>query len=67
MSLDRAIMLPHEFDKKEESPIADGGVAVGVSDRSTVTSVKWPRGSGESLPNSRPQMETDPDDGKRNE
>ena len=30
MSLDRAIMLPHEFDKKEEDPLADADVAVEV-------------------------------------
>ena len=28
MSLDRAIMLPHEFDKKEEDSLADANVAV---------------------------------------
>ena len=67
MSLDRAIMLPHEFDKKEEDSAADADVTVGVSDKSTGTSVEWPRGSGESLPNLRPLTETDPDNGKRNE
>ena len=67
MSLDRAIMLPHEFDKKEEDSVADADVAVGVSDRSIGTSAEWSRGSGESLPNPRPPRETAPNDGKRNE
>jgi len=53
MSLDRAIMLPHEFDKKEEDLAADAGVS--VLHRSTRTSVGWPRENGES-----------PNDGKRN-
>jgi len=30
MSLDRAIMLPHEFDKKEEDPIPDADFAIKV-------------------------------------
>lgn len=30
MSLDRAIMLPHEFDKKEEDALADVGAAIEV-------------------------------------
>jgi len=40
MSLDRAIMLPHEFDKKENS-VADADVAVGPSRSSTGSSVEW--------------------------
>ena len=31
MSLDRAIMLPHEFDKKEEDPLGDASVAAVAS------------------------------------
>ena len=48
MSLDRAIMLPHEFDEKEESPLADTDVAVEVLHRQAETNVEWPQETGES-------------------
>jgi len=66
MSLDRAIMLPHESDKEGENTAADAD-AVGASDRSIGTSVEWPRRSGESFHIPRPQTKTGPNDGKRNE
>jgi len=63
MSLDRAIMLPHEFDKKEEDNLPD--VTVEVLRRSTRTSAEWPPNTGEEgLQNPRP---ADPDDGKQND
>ena len=60
MSLDRAIMLPHEFDKKEEGSLPDSDVSVEALDR-------WPRESDENLQNPRQSAKPEPNDGKRNE
>ena len=62
MSTDQAIVLPHEFDKEENS-VADADVAVETLHKSTATLVERPRGNGEREASTEP----DPNDGKRNE
>ena len=51
MSLDRAIMLPHEFDKKEDNPPVNGtGIGtVEVLRSPTKNSVKPSQESGENV------------------
>ena len=62
MSLDRAIMLPHEFDKKEGNPLTD--VTAGALHGQTEPSVEWPQETCESLPNLRLSIEVGSNDDK---
>ena len=62
MSLDRAIMLPHEFDKKEGNPLTD--VTVGALHRQTEPSVEWPQEAYESPPDIRLSTEVGSNDDK---
>ena len=57
-------MLPHEFDKKEEDPLADAGIAVEVLHRQTETGVEWPQGIDGCPPDPSQQSGVGPNDDK---